>query len=298
MGKPAPRQPVAALALLFFALPGCAGGGSTASGASDDDAHDADFAASDAACAAIDADAGARLFGAPSSNTGLSAEQCGPSCGCFSARAWSPAELDALRARVLDDAPSAPAVDPYSVATLDVAPAPAGSVCAVLPGADGHYRLQGYASASQAEAAGGFVTHAGRCGLCSSLADLAVYAGSPDLTAPVRNCGLQGMAEGHAVNVACLEKLGFSPPCAAIWAYNTTHTRTVCLQTCLAELKSKHHLPDGSLNPCIACDEEQSGPVFKAVAGRTRRNSGLPSGLCRPCESVAPIAHDDAFLDP
>lgn len=286
----------AALALLLFALPGCAGG---ASGAADDTGSVAvdvadDIGGSDAACAATDA----RLFGAPSGNTGLSAEQCGPSCGCFSARTWSPAELDALRARVLDDAPSAPAVDPYSVATLDVAPAPAGSVCAVLPGADGHYRLQGYASASLAEAAGGLVTHAGRCGLCSSLADLAVYAGSPDLTAPVRNCGLQGMAEGHASNVACLEKLGFSPPCAAIWAYNTTHTRTVCLQICLAELKSKHHLPDGSLNPCIACDEEQSGPVFKAVAGRTRRNSGLPSGLCRPCESVAPITHDDAFLDP
>jgi len=34
-----------------------------------------------------------------------------------------------------------------------------------------------------------------------------------------------------------------------------------------------------------------SGPVFKAVAGRTRRNSGLASALCRPCESVYPLEH-------
>ena len=52
-----------------------------------------------------------------------------------------------------------------------------------------------------------------------------------------------------------------------------------------------YHTPDGALNPCIQCDEDESGPVFKAVAGRTRRNSGLASALCRPCESVASVTH-------
>lgn len=314
MGEPAAGEPLsrpprrrpprpwrasaaAALLLLLGVVSGCADGKDSGAASGGDDASTADSAGadatgSDASCA------GSGLFGAPSSNTGLTAEQCGPRCGCFVPRAWDADTLALLRSRVLDDPPAAPAVDPYEVATLDVAPAPDGSVCAVLPGAQGHYRLQTFADANLAADAGGFVTHAGRCGLCSSLADLAVYAGTPDLTAPVRNCGLVGIGEGHAANVACLEKLGFSPPCAAIWAWNTHHTRTVCLDVCLANLKASHHLPDASLNPCIACDETQSGPVFKAVAGRTRRNSGLASALCRPCATVAPIAHDAEFLQP
>jgi hypothetical protein len=40
---------------------------------------------------------------------------------------------------------------------------------------------------------------------------------------------------------------------------------------------------------CLLCGETQSGPVFKAVAGRTRRNSGLPKALCRPCSEVRPL---------
>jgi len=52
-----------------------------------------------------------------------------------------------------------------------------------------------------------------------------------------------------------------------------------------------YHLPDGRLNDCLLCDEVQSGPVFKAVAGRTRRNSGLPNALCRPCSEVRPLVH-------
>ena len=56
-----------------------------------------------------------------------------------------------------------------------------------------------------------------------------------------------------------------------------------------------HHLADGSLNPCIQCDEDESGPIFKLVSGRTRRNSGLASGLCRPCETVFPLTHSYGF---
>ena len=57
-------------------------------------------------------------------------------------------------------------------------------------------------------------------------------------------------------------------------------------------MEDPHHNPDGSLNDCIQCDEDQSGAVFKAIAGRTRRNSGLASALCRPCDSVYQVSHD------
>ncbi len=52
-----------------------------------------------------------------------------------------------------------------------------------------------------------------------------------------------------------------------------------------------YQLPDGALNPCLQCDEDRSGPVFKAVAGRTRRNTGIASALCRPCDEVSPLVH-------
>ena len=131
----------------------------------------------------------------------------------------------------------------------------------------------------------------GVCGLCSSLEDLAVYLEQPDLTDPVRACGLmfpRGPAEDH---LACLRALGFTEPCAQIWYFNTVHTRERCLAPCVAALDEPYHLPDGSLNECILCDEVQSGPVFKAVAGRTRRNSGVASALCRPCREVRPLVH-------
>jgi hypothetical protein len=107
----------------------------------------------------------------------------------------------------------------------------------------------------------------------------------------VRNCGIDAIFAGIEANITCLMALGFDEPCAQIWAYNTKHTREVCLEPCLELLDAPHHNPDGTLNECIQCDEDESGPVFKAVSGRTRRNSGLPSALCRPCESVSRVSH-------
>ena len=65
----------------------------------------------------------------------------------------------------------------------------------------------------------------------------------------------------------------------------------MCLQVCLDLLDAPYHEDDGSLNECLQCDEDLSGPVFKAVAGRTRRNTGLASALCRPCDEVRQVVH-------
>jgi hypothetical protein len=48
-------------------------------------------------------------------------------------------------------------------------------------------------------------------------------------------------------------------------------------------------MPDGSLNPCIQCDEDLSGPIFKYYSGRTRRNSGIKSEIDRPGDQVYDI---------
>lgn len=231
------------------------------------------------------------LYGRPNENTGLSAEQCGPACPCqggWQAPEYTEADIAALEALQLATPFEALDADPY--ATPDDHPLDDTSVCAVL--VDGaSYSLETFADDASAEAAGGKVTHDGACGRCSPLQDLAVYMRNGDLTGPVRECGILGLSEGEDAQLDCLRDLGFTDPCAQIWAYNTTHTRTVCLDVCLDLLNAPYHEEDGSLNACLQCDEDLSGPVFKAVAGRTRRNTGLASALCRPCEEVRQVVH-------
>jgi hypothetical protein len=235
-----------------------------------------------------------KLFGRPNDKTGLDATECVPSCGCgasaWTEPAWTQDKIASLLTWTLLNPPAELTSDPYA---SPPSPAPDGSVCAVQavdPGAR-TYRLATYPSDRAATADGAIVTHWDGCGTCSTLADLAVYARELDLTTPVRQCGLDH-ANDFAGDVTCLEALGFTPPCAEIWAYNTNNTRNQCLSPCIASLSKPYQNPDGSLNDCLQCDEDKSGPVFKAVAGRTRRNTGIASALCRPCSEVHRIAHD------
>ncbi|MCK6507119.1 hypothetical protein L6R53_27740 [Myxococcota bacterium] len=236
---------------------------------------------------------GATLFGRPEAATGLSESECGDTCAC-QGQAWTAPTYDA--AAIADllrwelATPYAPVTDdPY--AEPDPPAEAEDAVCGFLALDDERYQLQTYDDLDQAQAAGARLTHTGACGVCSTLEDLAVYVTVTDLTEPVRACGLEHMGGTAEEHLACLEALGFTTPCAWIWYWNTRNTQAQCLAECLAALDQPYNLPDGSLNPCLQCDEDQSGPVFKAVAGRTRRNTGLPNAICRPCGEVTPIEH-------
>jgi hypothetical protein len=235
------------------------------------------------------------LFGRPAETTGLSSEQCQPSCACegitFEPPHYEEDEIAALESLVLATPFSALEKDPYQ--EPDVWPLEPDKACGILLDAagPGTYSLQTYSSPAAAEDSGAVVTHYGACGLCSPLVNLGVYIRNNDLAGPVRQCGIDNATKGKDAHLKCLTDLGFDHPCAQIWYYNTRHTQQQCLVTCLALLEKPYHNEDGSLNDCIQCDEDVSGAVFKAVSGRTRRNSGLPTALCRPCESVAPVVH-------
>lgn len=236
------------------------------------------------------------MFGSPIETTGLTLEQCSPRCDCedglFEPPVYSESDLSDFESWTLLNPPDEITEDPY--ATPEAHPHQPDKVCAMVPESitDKTYRLQTYDSDGAASADGAWLTHTGACGACSTLADLGVYIRQGDLTTPVRACGVEHLAglrpESH---IECLTDLGFSRPCAQIWYYNTLHTRGACLGVCLGGLASNYHDEDGSPNACIQCDEDESGPVFKAVSGRTRRNSGLPSALCRPCNTVSRVIH-------
>lgn len=235
------------------------------------------------------------LFGRPNEASGLAPNQCTPVCTCGD-EAWSPPDYPAtfteeLKTWTLVDPFPSVTSDPYADGTP--APEKSGMVCGVLPerGAVRRYRLADYASPESAREARAFITHTGACGVCSTLADLSVYIENQDLTEPVRKCGLDHLAGTQDEHVACLQKLGFTLPCAQVWYFNTRNTRAVCALECFSQLNAPFHEPDGSLNTCLQCDEDKSGPVFKAEAGRTRRNSGLANALCRPCSEVSRVEH-------
>jgi hypothetical protein len=157
---------------------------------------------------------------------------------------------------------------------------------------DAHYRLKTYASAMDAEVAGGFVTHYGACGVCSQTQDLAAYLKHVDLTTSGKRCSLQGILS-FDLGVDCYKELGFTEPCAEMWIYNGYNTRDACLWVCLADTLTTNNgnAPECTLNSCLQCDEDYSGPLFKRFAARTRRRSGILSAIARPCDSLHHITH-------
>ncbi len=233
------------------------------------------------------------MFGIPVANTGLDESFCTPSCICknFDSRTFSTTEIDALKSWQLNAPLPELTTNPYDVPAPESEP----MVCAIMIEnlAAKIYSLGSYPDEATAEAAGAIVTHHDGCGLCSTLPDFAVYAEDRDVGAAVRQCGLSTIGQPFENLVACIEAIGFTTPCAQIWAYNTMNTRQNCFLECITN--TSYHNSDGTLSDCLQCDEDISGPVFKAVAGRTRRNTGLASSICRFCEEVKPVEHNYPF---
>lgn len=156
----------------------------------------------------------------------------------------------------------------------------ASQVCAVKfnDGDDIHYTMKTFASKDEALQAGYTITHQNQCGTCSTLKDLAVYIGIPDLTTPTRLCTKRG--QGKADNLdevaKCIEEaVGFTPMCAETWAYNGQHTGTECRSTCLAAYGNNALLwpkLNGFFKMVIAekfdacpAEVESSDPAFRAA---------------------------------
>jgi len=260
------------------------------------------------------------LFGLPPENGPITEACCMPTCTYFEdgqLRTWTAPQytvedLQALR----DDWELA---EPWPVfEENELAPPPADvpieqGVCAVLPrfdlkngeGSPMPYDLVDYETRNEAEQEGAMVTHSGKCGACSSLRNLAVYIANPNLTEPVRRCGITGLIDRDLSRLACIASLGFDLPCAQAWDINTRNTQKECLRVCGEpgarkrpgnkpyDCNPEGFVPDdiNLVNSCLACDEEYSLRLFRDAAGRSRRNSGLPSPICRTCIDVRRIEH-------
>lgn len=234
------------------------------------------------------------LFGSPVSGvTGLNSNQCKPICACknFISKSFTSEELTALRSWKLIKPYEELTTNPYRQTVPESEPC----LCAVIVEDmdKKEYRLETFKDKNEAKAAGGIVTHYDACGVCSTLEDLALYAENIDIGASVKDCGLKNLFSPFRDLVSCIEGLGFTKPCAQIWAYNVRNTQDKCIQYCIGN--DPYNERDGSLGPCLECDEIRSGPVFKYVAGRTRRNTGIANAICRLCDEVQPVKHNYPF---
>ncbi|MBL8923433.1 MAG: hypothetical protein JNJ54_31560 [Myxococcaceae bacterium] len=236
----------------------------------------------------------APMFGRLVTQSGLTNAQCRASCGCggdgFTPTEFTPDRLERLTQWTLLDAPPDVSVDPYTQPVPDVPP----GVCAVqvVDESARTYRLKTFSTEAEAKAQGARVTHLDSCGACSTLADLAVFGREADLGRRVQDCGVKTVTAGLEANVKCLTDLGFTQACARIWGYNTRFTRGKCLGVCFTLLDAPYHLADGGVNECLACDTREAGAIFRVAAGRTRKNTAVPSALCQPCAEVPRITHE------
>ena len=165
------------------------------------------------------------------------------------------------------------------------------------------YQLSTFVSSNDAQATGYIVTHSSHCGTCSSLSNLAIYLENRDLTTAARSCGRKRNA--NKIKTCFMNDVGFDEPCAETWTYNILHTTDHCKSICIKHygfwnvLRGKMDLPHtderGNLNLCLQCDENTSGPGFKYVSGRTRRNSGIISAIHRQPEEIYFVDHSVYF---
>ena len=233
------------------------------------------------------------LYGEPNMNTGLSTDVCFARIEgneTWTTSVWDTAAIAQLRSWTLENPPTVLTEDPYE-GTVDLQPEQ-DALCAVMLAGELSYRLETFESVTAAEAAGGIVTHGGACGACSSLEDLAAYVETPDQTGPVRQCALDNLGGALEELDDCIQAaMGFTPPCGRIYAYSVLNSARECRSLCFEHLDSPYNEEDGSLNPCLQCDDDNSGAVFKVVAGRTRRTTGVPAAICRPCETIWRVDH-------
>lgn len=147
------------------------------------------------------------------------------------------------------------------------------------------YNLKTFLNREEAIQAGFQITHLGRCGGCSNLDQLKIYA-EKELTTPVKVCSLKA-TWNIKVQKRCMKRLGFRDQCLKAWLWNINNTRIHCGKVCVKQMFKRFNSEAGHLNECLQCDEDKSGPQFLYMSGRTRRNSGLISEIGRYDHEIA-----------
>ena len=96
--------------------------------------------------------------------------------------------------------------------------------------------------------------------------------------------------------VQCFGKMGFTTPCATLWAHLSAATTSQCASLCVPDGTGYTKLneddpPVCEFAPCLACSQDFQTD-FDAIAGRTLYNSGITERIVRPCSVFGRVDHD------
>ncbi|KAL7566996.1 hypothetical protein ACA910_019923 [Epithemia clementina (nom. ined.)] len=206
--------------------------------------------------------------------------------------------IDGLKNQKALNAVEMPDCDPYVDYTCSLG-SPLGdygssSVCGIHyeESSCSSYKLQTYADKDLATGQGAFVTHLGACGVCSTTQDLAAFMKQMDMITASENCEVKASA-GQSSGRECFEALGFSSPCADLWANAARNNEKNCAFKCvvqdLQDTPFNGDSPTCSMNECLQCMEYNSAKTFQQFAGRTHASSGILSAVVRLCSDFANI---------
>jgi hypothetical protein len=154
------------------------------------------------------------------------------------------------------------------------------AVCAFVsidPSCSGRqYTVQDFESADAAAASSNGtaqVIHSGPCGVCSNAIDLAVRMENIDtLKSASIGCGFDYAVGGNnfANLVTCYEKVGFTNPCATLWAHYTATNSKLCAAVCIPTsdgiAMNDVTQPDCPYTACYNCSTS-FGEDFNMLAG-------------------------------
>jgi hypothetical protein len=94
----------------------------------------------------------------------------------------------------------------------------------------------------------------------------------------------------------CFADMGFTTPCATLWAYSAATAAFKCAGVCITEDDTQQTVLNGPApacenEACLSCSNVWQGD-FDALAGRTTYNSGITERIARPCDRFTRIVHD------
>jgi hypothetical protein len=117
------------------------------------------------------------------------------------------------------------------------------------------YEMNDYASEEEVAADGAIAIHSGPCGVCSDAQDLAVRMSTMDsLQSKSITCGTQFVFGGTFSGlVDCYETIGFTTPCATLWAHFAASNTELCAGDCAGQITLNGDPPLCELGSCLSC---------------------------------------------
>jgi hypothetical protein len=167
------------------------------------------------------------------------------------------------------------------------------------------YELQTFGTIEELRsAAGASLVHSGECGVCSNAGDLAVRMNTTStLQSQSISCGFNYFADSDFNNlISCYSKIGFSTPCATLYAHNTATNFYLCGKQglCFPD-QATNELPMNDLTqpgcPFTACYNcsVPFGTAFDLLSGlgRNAYNAGFNDAVALPCSYFTRVSHND-----